>query len=404
MSVEETARDFWATRPRRRADDRKVAGVAAAVGRRYGIDPVLVRVGFVVATVFSGVGVLLYLLGWLLLPTEGDDVCAAEAALGKGRSSVSTPLTLILGLALIPAAGVVFGGDPRGLIVLALCGTALFVLHRYRASAGEVPATSPMTAATAPGTPAAASTTTANTGLEATPADPPQTSPPGWDPLGAAPFAWDLPDPRPAPPVPPPPPRPRSKVTPITLGLALLAAGVAAAFLPAISPAQVAAVALGVIGLGLVTGSVLRGGRGLIAVAVPLALVTWLLHSVPLTDAGAGERRWSATTPTQLQDRYAHTAGSGHLDLTDLVVPDGRTVSTTVAVSLGEAKVFLPPDLDVEVACRVATGEVSCLSERSSGFSAQAEVDDAGADGPGGGRLVLDVRTGIGNVEVTRRG
>nr|MBA3573919.1 hypothetical protein [Pseudonocardiales bacterium] len=105
-----------------------------------------------------------------------------------------------------------------------------------------------------------------------------------------------------------------------------------------------------------------------------------------------------------LQDRYSLTAGSGHLDLTDLVVPDGRTASTTVAVSVGETKVFLPPDLDVGVVCRVATGEVSCLGERSSGFSVRAEVADDGADGPNGGRLVLDVHSGIGNVEVTRRG
>ena len=376
MSVEETARDFWATRPRRRADDRKVAGVAAAIGRRYCIDPVLVRVGFVVSTVFSGVGVLLYLLGWLLLPAEGDDASAAESVLGKGHSSVPMALTVVLGLALIPAGGAVFVGDPRGLIVLTLCGVALFMLHRHRSSVGEVPATSPL--ATEPT---------------------PQTTPPGWDPLGAAPFAWGLPDPSP-----PPPARPRSKVTPITLGLALLTAGVAAAFLPAISPAQVAAVALGVIGLGLVTGSLLHGGRGLIAVAVPLALITWLLHAVPFTDAGAGERRWSAATPAQLQDRYALTMGSGHLDLTDLVVPDGRTASTTVAVSLGETKVFLPPDLDVDVVCRVATGDLSCLGERGSGFSALAEVADDGADEHGGGRLVLDVHSGMGNVEVTRRG
>ena len=96
--------------------------------------------------------------------------------------------------------------------------------------------------------------------------------------------------------------------------------------------------------------------------------------------------------------------GSGHLDLTNLVVPNGRTVSTTVAVSLGETKVFLPPDLDVDVICRVATGDLTCLGERSSGFSARAEAADDGTDGPGGGRLVLDVHSGIGNVEVTRRG
>jgi phage shock protein PspC (stress-responsive transcriptional regulator) len=389
IGVEETVRDFWATRPRRRADDHKVAGVAAAIGRRYGIDPVLVRVGFVVATVFSGAGVLLYLLGWLLLPAGGDDVSAAEAALGKGRSSVSTPLTVILGLALIPAGGVLLGGDPRGLVALALCGAGLFVLHRHRSGAGEAPAAAPLA--------------TATTSVDATPADASRPTPPAWDPLGAAPFAWDLADPNP-PPVPAPPPRSRSKVTSITLGLALLAAGVTAAFLPASSPAQVAAVALGVIGLGLVTGSMLHRGRGLIAVAVPLAMATWLLHAMPFTDASAGERRWSAATPVQLQDRYALSVGSGHLDLTDLVVPDGRTASTAVAVSLGETKVFLPPDLNVDVVCRVGTGDLTCLGKRSSGFSARAEVADDGADGPGGGRLVLDVHSGIGNVEVTRRG
>ena len=42
-------------------------------------------------------------------------------------------------------------------------------------------------------------------------------TPPAWDPLGAAPFAWDLPEPGP---VPAPAPQRRSRVTPVTLALA----------------------------------------------------------------------------------------------------------------------------------------------------------------------------------------
>ena len=380
MSVEQTVRDFWATRPRRRGDDRKLAGVAAAIGRRYRIDPVLVRVGLVVATVFSGVGVLLYLLGWLLLPAEGDEASAAESVLGKGRSSVSTALTVILGLGLILAGGAVFGGDPRGLITLALCGAALFVLHRHRASLGEVP-TAPI----------------------ATDAPENRTFPPAWDPLGAAPFAWDLPEPGPAPPQQPPPRRPRSKLTPVTLGLALLAGGIAAAFLPAIEPGHVAAIMLAVVGLGLLVGSRVHRGRGLIVAAVPLALVIWVLHAVPLDGFSAGERQWRAETPGQLLDRYTLTLGSGQLNLTGLTVPDGRTVSTTVAVSLGETKVFLPPDLDVDVTCSANTGNVHCLGEESGGRP-RVQASDDGADGPGGGKLVLDVRADAGDVEVVRRG
>ena len=379
MTVEQTVKDFWSTRPRRRAEDRKVAGVAAAIGRRYDIDPVLVRVGFVIATIYGGVGVPLYLLGWLLLPAEGDEVSAAEAVMGKGRSSVSTLLAVVLGLALIPAGGAVFGRDPTGLVALALCAGGLFLLHRHRAGLGEVP-TAPVTTDADPAT---------------------RTSPPAWDPLGAAPFAWDLPEPRPTP-QPEPPQPPRSKVTPVTLGLALLAGGVAAAFLTVLEPVHVAAIMLAVVGLGLVVGSLLHRGRGLLVAAVPLALVTWVLHAVPLDDLSAGERRWDAVTPSQVQERYALTMGSGHLDLRDLVVPDGRTVTTTVAVSLGEAKVFLPPDLDVDVTCRANTGAVNCLGEEQSGGRPLVRASDDGADGADGGRLVLDVRTGAGDVEVRR--
>nr|HPK66493.1 S-layer homology domain-containing protein [Thermoanaerobaculia bacterium] len=58
----------------------------------------------------------------------------------------------------------------------------------------------------------------------------PGVTPPAWDPLGAAPFAWDLPEPSPVPA--PAPPR-RSRVTPVTLAVALLAGGVAALVHPA---------------------------------------------------------------------------------------------------------------------------------------------------------------------------
>lgn len=394
MNVEDTARDFWATRPRRGADC-KVAGVAGAIGRRYAIDPVLVRVAFVVATFFGGVGVLLYLLGWLLLPADGDEVSAAESLLGRGRSSMSAALTVCLGLALIPAGGAVFGGQPGGLVALALCAAALFLLHRHRAGRGELPgptataptAVAPGSAAPVPGPPAAP--------LGAQP------GPPAWDPLGAAPFAWDLPEP--GPPQPPPPRGPRSKVTPITLGLALLAGGIAAALLPAISPAQLIGVVLGVIGLGLVVGSIVRGGRGLIVVAVPLALAAWVLQAAPAPNLSGGEQRWTAATPSQLQPRYQLGAGSGHLDLTGLTVPDGRVLHTAVAVSLGEAKVFLPRDVDVVLTCRAQVGEVDCLDRTASGVgTARVDVVDEGADGPGGGRIVLDVQAGTGKVAVSR--
>ncbi|MGH3994838.1 MAG: PspC domain-containing protein, partial [Pseudonocardiaceae bacterium] len=277
INVPHTVQDFWATRPHRRSDDRKISGVAAAIGRRYAIDPVLVRVAFIVATMFSGMGLLLYLLGWLLLPAEGDRASGAESLLGRGRSSMSPVLTLVLILLLFPVTAAVFGGPASGVLALAVAVGVLFLLHQSRATLGEAPAR----AGTDPGAGATGTVSTAEHGPD--PQDEPGTTattdrpaPPAWDPLGAAPFAWDLPEPAPAPPPQPSPARgPRSKVTPITLGLALLTGGIASALWPALLAAQIAALLLGVVGLGLIAGSLLRSGRGLILVAVPLALLTW---------------------------------------------------------------------------------------------------------------------------------
>lgn len=55
-----------------------VAGVCAGLGRYLGIDPVIVRVFFVLLALWTGVGVLLYLALWILVPRE--DVAEAGTA------------------------------------------------------------------------------------------------------------------------------------------------------------------------------------------------------------------------------------------------------------------------------------------------------------------------------------
>jgi phage shock protein PspC (stress-responsive transcriptional regulator) len=63
---------------RRPASGRMLAGVAAGVGRSLGIDPVVVRVAFLVLTLAGGAGVPLYVAGWLLIPDEesGESLAA----------------------------------------------------------------------------------------------------------------------------------------------------------------------------------------------------------------------------------------------------------------------------------------------------------------------------------------
>jgi phage shock protein PspC (stress-responsive transcriptional regulator) len=394
INVEHTVRDFWATRPRRRSSDRKIAGVAAAIARRYAVDPVLVRVAFVVATITGGAGVLLYLLGWLLLPAEADRVSGTGSVPGWGRSSMSAVLIIVLVLLLIPAAAVL-DDHGSGIIGVAVALGALFLLHRSRAALGEIPG-SPAAGSQQPDTERAA-------GTPATVDDRERSTPPAWDPLGAAPFAWDLPEPSAQPEPIDPPAAARWKITPITLGIALLVGGIALAFAPALSAAQVAAMLLGVVGLGLVVGAFFQGGRGLIPVAIPLALLTWVLSAAPAAGFKIGGGHWTPITAAQVQPRYSVTLGNGDLDLSELRLTNDQTVRTSVAVGIGETHVYLPPNVDAQVSCQTQVGDVECLDHSDSdGSPSRVTVTDNGSDGPGGGKLILDVHSGVGQVHVDR--
>jgi phage shock protein C len=56
----------------RSSSDRMLGGVAAGLADYFGIDPVIVRVGFVVATLMSGAGALAYLALLVVVPSEDD--------------------------------------------------------------------------------------------------------------------------------------------------------------------------------------------------------------------------------------------------------------------------------------------------------------------------------------------
>jgi phage shock protein C len=65
---------------------RIVAGVCAGLGAYFGVDVNLVRLAFGVFTVFYGLGLLLYLIAWLILPEQGEDGSIVESFVSK-RSS-----------------------------------------------------------------------------------------------------------------------------------------------------------------------------------------------------------------------------------------------------------------------------------------------------------------------------
>ncbi len=62
----------------RSVEERVIGGVAGGIGRYLAIDPVYVRLAFVVLSLFNGMGVLIYFIMWLLLPVEGSTLPAGE--------------------------------------------------------------------------------------------------------------------------------------------------------------------------------------------------------------------------------------------------------------------------------------------------------------------------------------
>jgi phage shock protein PspC (stress-responsive transcriptional regulator) len=401
--AEDTVKDFWNSRPRRPRRGRKLAGVAAAIGNRYAIDPVIVRVAFVVTAFYGGAGVLLYLACWLLFPEQNDEEAPFMSMVNHGQSSTSTFFTVLLCGAMIGVSFWTFSGTGTGLVGLLLLLVAMYLLHRSRGALGQQPERP-----TDPVPPQQ----TVNLGVPMdTPVAEPETrtQPPAWDPLGAAPFAWDLPEPAPATPEPEPPaPRRRAKVGGITLGAALAVGGalwLASPYTSWLSAPHIVGIVLAVIGIGMVGGSLVGGGRGLIGLAVPLALAGFVLTNTMGVDGRSVlDEQWGSIAfrpgaASEVMPSYEVGGGSIDMDLTRITT---GTAQTDINVGLGSISVTVPANADVEVTCSSSLGSVQCLGQEQNGTDAMVETTDNGTDGPGGPKIYLHARANSGTVEVRR--
>ena len=67
-------------RPR---DGRMLAGVCSGLAAYFGIDVNLVRLAFGIFTVFYGLGALIYLIAWVILPQQDEDRSILESFLRR---------------------------------------------------------------------------------------------------------------------------------------------------------------------------------------------------------------------------------------------------------------------------------------------------------------------------------
>jgi phage shock protein PspC (stress-responsive transcriptional regulator) len=349
--------------------DRAFRGVAAALARSTGTDPVLWRVLFVVLAVFGGSGIVLYLAGWLLIPEEGAELSEAQRLVrGEGRGPVLTGLLVV---AAVIATLVLLGSDGDGLVPLAVIGVVGYLVLRSRqdgvpASAGW---SSPPSWTTAP--PAAGTYG--------------PVPPPAWEPS-------------------PPAPRRRSNLFALTMSavavvVGLLLLGSALDLLTVTAPVVFAA-ALLVTGSGLVVGAFWGRSRGLIVVAVVLGLALSATSSFDREfGSSSGGRTWVVEGPGE----YDLGAGEATLDLRPLA-GGGRAVDVEARLGLGELIVLVPADVDLDLDATIGIGQLRLtgpggtdVAEGGAGISRSTLLE-----GDGGRRVQLDINVGAGEVEVRR--
>lgn len=402
-------------RLRRSVTDRKLGGVSAGIARHLDIDPVIIRVAFVVLVFFGGSGLLLYGGLWALLPEEGPDRRAAIHLDPGARTVALVGLGMISTLLLLGDAltGTWFPGA-WPLAVVALIVAVLFM--RRHDDAAHQPTRPDPTTGQAPGEalqPGAAAPYAAS--WEAGPIDPTlrqsvSQHDPGQplDQAGPPPPSYDAGWPPASGPTPAPARRPRNPrkrgpilfwVTGALVMLALGLLGVADVGGAAVPAAAYPALALTLIGGMLVLGAFFGRAGGLILMGLAAAVV---LAGTTTAERWEGEtERYVPASASEVRDRYDINGGELVVDLSQVADPeelDGRSLE--VESGAGRVEVFLPVGLDSEVDARAGVGSVTVGEQTRDGFG--IEVSDSTSGWLDAG-LELDVQVGAGEIEVSYR-
>ena len=394
---------------RRLRTDKVLGGVASGFARWIGIDPVIVRVVLVVLAIFGGSGLLLYVIGWLFIPMEGHSQSEAEQFVARHRNDESgskLPPWLIVAAVIVGVIvlGGIFSAGPWGgwwstggwLLLLTAGGVAIWLYNRD----GDKPAQAP------------SSTAYVMPSVQETPVEPEAM---GFAHGGAGDYPSYV-----APPVstepPPAPPKPKSYLGAATLSLAVIVVGLLSALslgdVYTIEPVAIMAAGLGVLGLGLLVGTLFGRALWLLSLAIPLAVVTLIASVVPSTLAwgdGIGERVWRPTTVAEASAPHRLSIGDATLDLTQLQIPRDSSVPVDVYLGIGQLKVILPTDLHVNVDARVGFGELEIAGQpRIDGKdnSARLSLPPSNALQAGGATpeptITLVATLSIGSMEVSR--
>jgi phage shock protein PspC (stress-responsive transcriptional regulator) len=430
---------------RRSRTDRKLAGVAGGLGRYAGVDPLILRILFVVLTIFGGSGILLYVAGWLLIADDGEQESQAQRIV-RGHTDGSTVSTVVFGTVVL-ILGLVFMGavldtgpglGGLGALVVVAVIVLLLLRNGQRPAAGTpgqvpygpvpppVPPTGPgafgQTAGTAYTAYTAHPTTATTPGGPATtaptvPVPPGPDVPPTWiqgqsatsaPPVPPMPPAY-YPPPPPVPPRPPQPPRERSILGVLTFCTVLVVVGLMLLWNSAsdgsaddFRAVAILGTALGLTAIGLLVGAVVGRARGLIVLGVLLALATTVAAATDQRlSGGVGERTWTPQTVAAAERPYRLGIGDAELDLTQL--PAGSDADVDVRLGVGGLRVYVPADARVLVDAEVGAGNVALFGREHDGTDVDVTTNAVPRGEPSGSVIRIDAEVGLGEVRVEQR-
>ena len=293
----------------RSREDRVIGGVCGGLGRYFGVDPVIFRIGAVALAFIGGAGLLLYLAALLLVPSDDGTAVVTTGTQGRNRALVIGGVILLLLVAwpFLIGGGLILGAIGIPLAILVAAGVVVWWLV-----SGEGPSGDPR------------------------------------DIVRRAALGVGI----------------------LLLSAIVFFGGIVAA---AAGPDWLVPALVILAGGAIVAGAFMRPIRWLVPPALALALAAGMVAASGIDfDGGVGEREYRPATMADLRDRYELGVGELVIDLGETELPAGD-VPLELDLGFGEARVVVPDDVCVATSADVGIGNVSTFGRDNGGIDVDFE-------------------------------
>ena len=381
---------------RAHGQDRVIGGVAGGIADYFGIDPLLVRLAFAGFALLGGGGIVLYVLGWIFIPERGEG-----EIVGRGGRAAGVNAAKYLGLGLVAIATLIFidgiGFGPRGLgpfehifFATILVGLGVYLLRKE--SAPERP---PPPQVSPPVGPAGGDATTSR--MVATEQA---------QPIPSATFAESSighEDTREQ-----TKPRERSNLGLFTLAAVLLVTGAAALLnnlgVTSFDGGQLSALALTVLGGGLIVGAWWGRARSLIWIGVVMFPFVAFFSLIDLSmvpfDGEVGQLNERPQSQNEIAGGYELLVGEARIDMGDFEFVVDEEAELVVDMAAGQVTVFVPRNVYVDADISLEAGEIVFFDHRRAGQG--VSIVDSDGDPESDAHLSLKIDGAVGQVEIHR--